>query len=701
MPIFWNIPLVSLSVLVAITGSFAALDHAQRMRASSGREAKLWMVMGSIVLGLTIWGMHFIGMLAFSLPIPLAYDLTLTFISILPAIAAALLGFGVLCCTEQIGARRLLASGLLMGLGISAMHYTGMAALKMSPPLGYDLPVVVLSVIIAVIASWGALLLMYQGGLLRLPPLARLLLGALVMGLAISGMHYTAMLGTHFQHGSICTANALRIDPGALVVMISLGSMFLFSGSFFLILFNRRVAQQDGQVLAGLVLAFSLMLTWQLWNYVRQNTAQIQQIEFNALVHDVASNIRQRMKAYEQVMRGVDGLLSHSAILVSRKEFHDHIAELHLEEDYPGIQGIRFVPLVPHAEKSRHIAAVRKEKLPSYRIWPEGRRDYYAPVQYVEPFDLRNQQVFGYDMLSDLEYPRPGDAAPGLRRAVLERARDTGDFALSGKVRLLFETREDVQSGVVMALPVYKYGTPHDTVAERRANLSGWIVAVFRMGDLMSGILGERNTDFDIDLFDGGKAAQGMLLFDPDSSSLYGDMGALFKHEELLEIAGRNWTLQAHSLPGFDAQGSQKMPLIIAGGGSALSLLLALFTWFLVSARAKAMGAVVTAERASRKNEMLLRTASDGIYIFDGAGNLVQVNDAYCHMVGYASRELLQMNVAQLNAQLSGEEMLSRIASLGAINPVFETLHRRRDGSIINVEVNASRVEIDGQQLIY
>ncbi|MDH4216475.1 MAG: PAS domain S-box protein, partial [Gallionella sp.] len=132
MPIFWNIPLVSLSVLVAITGSFAALDHAQRMRASSGREAKLWMVMGSIVLGLTIWGMHFIGMLAFSLPVPLAYDLTLTLLSILPAVAAAMLGFWVMCRKRHIGARQIVVSGLVMGLGISAMHYTGMAALEMS-----------------------------------------------------------------------------------------------------------------------------------------------------------------------------------------------------------------------------------------------------------------------------------------------------------------------------------------------------------------------------------------------------------------------------------------------------------------------------------------------------------------------------------------------------------------------------------------
>ena len=122
MPISWNIPLVFLSVLIAIVGSFATLDHAQRMRETSGRAARLWMVAGSIVLGMTIWGMHFIGMLAIHLPIPLAYDLTLTLLSILPAIAAAFLGFWAQCCKVRPGAKRILASGLLMGLGMSAMH---------------------------------------------------------------------------------------------------------------------------------------------------------------------------------------------------------------------------------------------------------------------------------------------------------------------------------------------------------------------------------------------------------------------------------------------------------------------------------------------------------------------------------------------------------------------------------------------------
>jgi len=105
---------VLLSVLIAIIGSFTALTHAQRMRESSGRSAWDWMVAGGITLGLTIWSMHFIGMLAFHLPIPVSYDLPLTLLSALPAIAAAFICFNVLH-EPIIGKRRIVVSGLVMG----------------------------------------------------------------------------------------------------------------------------------------------------------------------------------------------------------------------------------------------------------------------------------------------------------------------------------------------------------------------------------------------------------------------------------------------------------------------------------------------------------------------------------------------------------------------------------------------------------
>lgn len=251
MVISWNISLVMLSVLVAMIGSFAALTHAQRMRDSTGRMATLWMIAGGSTLGVAIWSMHFIGMLALHLSIPLSFDKTLTLLSVLPAIAAALLGFKVLR-RASVSYARIAVSGLLMGGGISLMHYTGMTALKMSPAITYHPAMFILSVAIAVIASWGALLMMYQGERVRLRPLVRFVLGAVIMGLAISGMHYTAMLGAVIQPGSLCLAGDGKMDHNLLTLLVSVTSLLWFGGGIFASLFDRRMAQQCAQALAAL-----------------------------------------------------------------------------------------------------------------------------------------------------------------------------------------------------------------------------------------------------------------------------------------------------------------------------------------------------------------------------------------------------------------------------------------------------------------
>jgi diguanylate cyclase (GGDEF)-like protein/PAS domain S-box-containing protein len=251
LSIIWNIPLVLLSVLVAMLGSFTALTHAQRMRENSGRSAWVWMGAGSITLGFTIWSMHFVGMLAFHLPIPVSYDLPLTLLSALPAIAAALLGFYVLH-EPNISNFRIAASSLVMGFGISMMHYTGMAALKMSPEISYDPLAFIMSVAIAIIASWGALLMMYQGERIKLSPLPRFALGGLIMGLAISGMHYTAMLGVKIHPGSMCLAAVARVEPDILAIMVSLISLLWFGGGILAVLFDQRMARRNAQALAQL-----------------------------------------------------------------------------------------------------------------------------------------------------------------------------------------------------------------------------------------------------------------------------------------------------------------------------------------------------------------------------------------------------------------------------------------------------------------
>ncbi len=248
MPVIWNSNLIILSILTAMYGSFAALSHAERMRRATGNAAKAWMIAGGVTLGLAIWSMHFIGMLAFHLPVPVAYDTLLTFVSVLPAIAAALLGFYLLQNTT-LQIYRIVVGGFLMGMGIAAMHYTGMAALKMQPPISYDPLIFIISLVIAVAAANGALLIVYAGEKSGLNLQLRHVLSALIMGFAIAGMHYTGMAAASFAPGSICTVVGPTIESTLLSLIVAGSVFFLFTGGWIVNLFDRWMVRENAVAL--------------------------------------------------------------------------------------------------------------------------------------------------------------------------------------------------------------------------------------------------------------------------------------------------------------------------------------------------------------------------------------------------------------------------------------------------------------------
>ncbi|GGH27204.1 sensor histidine kinase [Alsobacter metallidurans] len=186
--------LVALSIVIAVTAAYTALDLAARMRATSGWPAHGWLAASAIAMGGGVWSMHFVAMLAFQLPgVEVRYDLGLTLLSLaLPILATA---FGFFAVDRYRQSRpALLASGFVMGLGIAGMHYAGMAAMQMSAELTYARLTIALSVLIAIGAATLALWLAFRNS-----TVAERALAALIMGAAISGMHYVAMAGSTFS----------------------------------------------------------------------------------------------------------------------------------------------------------------------------------------------------------------------------------------------------------------------------------------------------------------------------------------------------------------------------------------------------------------------------------------------------------------------------------------------------------------------
>jgi NO-binding membrane sensor protein with MHYT domain len=190
--------LVALSILVASFASYTALDLAGHVGAARGLARRSWLVAAAITMGGGIWSMHFVAMLAFIMPMPMSYDIGLTALSLAVAIFVTGGAFYIIS-RQSASPLRLVLSGIFMGLGIAAMHYTGMAAMRGPAELSYDRLFVGLSLVIAIGASAAALWLAF-----RTTDLGQKLVAAVVMGLAISGMHYTAMRGAIFTaHGPV------------------------------------------------------------------------------------------------------------------------------------------------------------------------------------------------------------------------------------------------------------------------------------------------------------------------------------------------------------------------------------------------------------------------------------------------------------------------------------------------------------------
>jgi len=218
----YDIWLVLLSILVAVFVSHTALSLSSRVASARPSAARLWLFGGAIAMGAGIWSMHFIGMLAFSLPgVPLTYSVPITIVSLLIAIAIS--GFALSIANKpQLSMRRLMAGSVLMGGGICAMHYTGMSAIQIKPLITYEPGIVLASIAIAIGASFAALWLFFRlrRGNSWAVRLARLG-AAFTMGIAISGMHYTAMAASRFARDSFCIG-ARAIDTHWLAITIGL-----------------------------------------------------------------------------------------------------------------------------------------------------------------------------------------------------------------------------------------------------------------------------------------------------------------------------------------------------------------------------------------------------------------------------------------------------------------------------------------------
>ena len=424
---------------------------------------------------------------------------------------------------------------------------------------------------------------------------------------------------------------------------------------------------------------FSSILLVLIYGYsLSIKTLQNQKIEFNLLLDRFIQITDDRIKANEQVLRGVVGLFEASNE-INRNEFKAYIEALNIKERYPGIQGIGFSKWIPSDQLTQFINAVRNEGFVDFQITPLGQRDSYTSILFLEPFDWRNQRAFGYDMFSE-----------PMRQKAMARARDTELASLSNKVILLQETEQDVQAGLLLYLPIFK-----KSHIDQSQEFIGWAYSPLRMHDLLGNILSQKHTDFvdriGVAVYDGNSAANESLLF----TSQFSEISAANSIQETrqLQLAGQTWTIKAHSLPGFVKSGASRESIILIGG-VLFDILLTILVRTLVQSHIRMLKTALVL----REFKAIVDYSADAIISKTLDGKIVSWNRGAEKVFGYKAEEVIgKSNSLLIPPRLIQQELEKRdIIAKGEVIEHFETVRLHRDGRLMDISATFSPI-LDGK----
>lgn len=460
-------------------------------------------------------------------------------------------------------------------------------------------------------------LLLYRDAVLNFPFPARM---ALYTAVSFALLGAAVLVNFSKLLRSIFFAEILSIT--VLVLPVLSGMNFIFGSSSFIqlpIFFSSSVATVILFVLAGSavwfklsdpsrtklsaqnkVIIFSILL---LFMFIIVSAITLaEQAFFNEarnkfLVETdrVTRAIENRMDVYANVLQGTEGLFAASDN-VSRSEFKSYVDALDIQKNYPGVQGIGYAVFVKPEDVPQHVSGIRSEGFPSYSIKPEGNRELYSAITYIEPFDERNREAFGFDMYSNR-----------VRRSAMDQARDTGEPALSGHIVLVQEIDEDVQPGFLLYVPFYENGTTNETLEAKRENIVGYVYSAFRATNFFNEIVGADDiADIGLTVVDGIEQTGPGVLYDDVSNKVSVTETPRFTESKTIYVFGRPWTLTFSSTSSFGETNFSKFTsIVLIIVGIAVSSLLTLVFYTSVSSRQRAV------EYANRVTEDLSRSKKD------------------------------------------------------------------------------------------
>lgn len=429
------------------------------------------------------------------------------------------------------------------------------------------------------------------------------------------------------------------------------------------------------------VLVVTLLLTGIATFYVGLTARTKDQLRFENAVEFTKDDIQSRLNTYISLLRGGSGLFAASD-QVTREDFRAYVQQLKLNDRYPGIQGIGFSIKITADQQDALITELRQQGI-QLTIRPDYPRSEYHSIIYLEPLDRRNQAAIGFDMFTEK-----------VRRVAMERARDTGSAAASGKVTLVQEIDSIKQPGFLIYFPVYRNGSNPQTVAQRQAALEGFIYSPFRAGDLLRDVINEEQYSYvDFEVYDGTEIVPQNLLYSSSDNDL--NHQSSFTTTTTINIAGRTWSLVFTNRPEFtNASEAELVPYIFLGG-VIVSLVLFGITRSLARAKTAAEKAVAALRKSESRFRCLVEADIIGIITADLNGKIIEANDAFLKMVGYQRDELPELcwnAITPPEYHLLDQHASQEIKTLGACHP-FEKEYIRKDGTRLPVLLGGAIVE--------